>query len=81
MNECVVGFEESIFWQVCYNCSEFHELWWVLNMAHYNCGEFHELWWVLNMAHYNCGDFHELWWVLNNWHIIIVVIFMNCGGF
>ena len=64
----MVGFEESIFWQVCYNC-----------------GEFHELWWVLNMVHYNCGDFHELWWVLKKdsifWHVIIVVILMNCGGF
>ena len=52
-------------------------------------GDFHELWWVLKKAYfglcYNCGEFHELWWVLKHdsilWHIMIVVIFMNCGGF
>ena len=50
---------------------------------------FNELWWVLKKAYfglcYNCGEFHELWWVLKNdsifWHVIIVVIFMICGGF
>ena len=33
----------------------------------------------------NFGDFHALWWVLMKndlfWHVIIVVIFMYCGGF
>ena len=33
----------------------------------------------------NCGDFHDLWWVLVNSDVfcivVIVVIFMICGGF